>query len=69
MHHGTAAVGHQRASEQPKVLLRDKTSMGMFEVMRKQPTFAERDMDVGHGSRSLKVKISIYRIVTENLFL
>lgn len=46
-----------------------KTSTGMFEVMRKQPAFAEREVDVGHRSRSLKVKISICRIVTEKLFL
>lgn len=44
-------------------------STGMLEVMRKQPTFAERDMNVGHGSRSLKVKINIWGIVTENLVL
>lgn len=38
-------------------------------MMRKQPTLAESNMDVGRESRSLKVKISICRIVTKNLVL
>lgn len=41
--------------------------------MRKEVTFAERDMDVGYGSRGLKVKRSIYffqgKKEKKNLFL
>lgn len=45
------------------------TSTGMFKVLRKRVTFAERDMDVVYGSRGLKVKRSICRIVNKNMFL
>lgn len=38
-------------------------------MIRKQSTFDERNVDGGHESRSLQVKISICRIVTESLFL
>lgn len=44
------------------------TSTGMFKVLRKRVTFAERDMDVVCGSRGLKVKRSICRIVNKNCF-
>ena len=36
-------------------------------MIRKQFTLAERNVDGGHESRSLQVKISVCRIVTESL--
>jgi len=37
-------------------------------MMRKQITFAGMVADVGYGFRSLKVEISVCRIVNINLF-
>ena len=49
--HGMAALGYRRTPEQPHVLLREERHRReMFEAMREQPTFAERDVDVGRGS-------------------